>query len=102
MAVEADSIMYTCEVNYRGKSAPVLQWKNKGGVLQANNETTNTTAKYTYATKLTAADNGHVFTCVPYFEKPKGLLDPHMAKNAPSVDNLLTTYTSPKINFYCK
>ena len=40
-----------------------MEWKSKGGVVQANNESKGSTAKYTYVTKLTSADNKEVFTC---------------------------------------
>ena len=96
--------MYTCEVSYQGIWAPVMEWRNNGGVLQATNETTPTTAKYTYTPTLTLADDGEVVTCRPYFDQPKaGSVDTEcVADNIPSIDSLLTTYTWPKITVHRK
>ena len=102
-ATEGDYVAYSCEVKYEGRWAPVMEWKNKGGVVQAKNESKGNKVKYTYITKLTPADNNEVFTCRTYFDEaqrpPSG---DKPATNIPTTDNVLTVYSSPPLTVYCK
>ena len=103
IALEGDYVAYSCEVKYQGRWAPVMEWRNNDGVVQANNESSGYIAKYTYVTELTPADNGQVFTCRIYFDQPKpGTTKDKEATNIPSTENVLTNYASPKLTVYCK
>ena len=103
IALEGDIVAYSCEVKYKGRWAPVMEWRNNDGVVQANNECSGDIAKYTYVTELTPADNEQVFTCRMYFDQPKpGTMEDKDATNIPSTENVLTNYTSPKLTVYCK
>ena len=102
-AVEGDYIKYSCEVKYQGRWAPVMEWKNTQTVLQATNESSGNTVKYTYVTELTPADNGQIYTSRTYFYELKpGTLKEKEANNIPTTDNVLTKYTSPRLTVYCK
>ena len=106
-AVEGDYVEYSCEVTYKGKWAPVMEWKNGRAVLQANgeskDESTGKTVKYTYVTELTPEDNGQIYTCRTYFDQPKtGTPKEEEANNIPTTDNVFTKYTSPQLTVYCK
>ncbi|KAK2170882.1 hypothetical protein NP493_1127g01020 [Ridgeia piscesae] len=78
-----------------------MEWKNKGGVVQAKNESKGNKVKYTYITKVTPADNNEVFTCRTYFDEaqrpPSG---DKPATNIPTTDNVLTVYSSPPLTVY--
>ena len=81
-----------------------MEWKNKGGVVQAKNESKDNTVKYTYITKLTPADNKEVFTCRTYFDEAQRRLrsESKAATNIPTTDNVLIVYSSPQLTVYCK
>ena len=106
-AVEGEYIEYSCEVTYKGKWAPVMEWKNGRTVLQTNgeskNESTGETVKYTYVTELTPEDNGQIYICRTHFDQlmPEPVND-KTANNIPTTDNVLTKYTSPPLTVYCK
>ena len=103
-ATEGDYVAYSCEVKYEGRWAPVMEWKNKGGVVQAKNESKGNKVKYTYITKLTPADNNEVFTCRTYFDEAQRppSNEKTSATNIPTTDNVLTVYSSPPLTVYCK
>ena len=82
-----------------------MEWKNKGGVVQAKNESEDNKLKYTYITKLTPADNKEVFTCRTYFDLPQPSPRGRSGKsstNIPTTDNVLTVYSSPQLTVHCK
>ena len=80
-----------------------MEWKNKGGVVQAKNESEGNTAKYTYITKVTPADNKEVFTCRTYFdEAQRPLGGSHAATNIPTTDDVLTVYSSTPLTVHRK
>ena len=102
-AVEGDYVAYSCEVKYKGRWAPVMEWKNNDRVIQAKNESNGDTVKYTYVTQLTPGDNGQIFTCRTYFNQPKpGTVHHKEATNKPATDKVLTKYKSPQLTVFCK
>ena len=110
-AVAGDYVAYCCEVAYRGRWAPVMEWKNNEDVVQAKVESTGNrsyevnTVKYTYVTELKPSDNNHVFSCRTYFEQPKldsPMYSGNLANNTPTTDNVLSKYRSPNLTVYCK
>lgn len=102
-AAEGDYIEYSCMVKYKGKWAPVMEWKKANAVLKAKDESTADTVKYTQVTMLTPEDNDQSFTCRPYFDQPKsGSTATGEADNIPTTKNVLTTHIFPKLTVYCK
>ncbi|KAK2142455.1 hypothetical protein NP493_4883g00010 [Ridgeia piscesae] len=106
-AVAGDYVAYCCEVTYKGRWAPVMEWKNNEDVVQAEVESTGNrsyevnTVKYTYVTELKPSDNNHVFSCRTYFDQPT--LDSGnsvTANNTPTTDNVLSKYRSPNLTVY--
>ncbi|KAI0231095.1 hypothetical protein LSAT2_018537 [Lamellibrachia satsuma] len=100
-AVEGDYIKYSCEVTYKGKWAPVMEWKYNDAVVQANDESTGNTVKYTFVTELTPAHNGQNFACRTYFDQPKPEnVQVKHADNKPITDNVHTDFTSQLTVYY--
>ena len=80
-----------------------MEWSIKGEIVEAKNETSRNTAKYTYVTELTPADNKRIFTCQIYFDQPQpGTVGDREANNIPTTDNVLTECITPEITVYCK
>ena len=102
-ATEGDYIEYSCMVEYQGRWAAAMEWKNTKVVLKANNESTGTLVKYTLVVVLTPEDNGQRYSCRTYFDQPKhGTATTHEAGNIPTTENVLSKYTSQQITVYCK
>ena len=103
ITIEGDYVAYSCEVKYQGRWAPVMEFQNNGEIVQAKDESTGNTAKDTYITELTPAENGAKFTCRTYFNQPQpGTVKDKEAPNKPATDNVLTKYESQQIIVYCK
>ena len=102
-AIEGDYVVYTCHVKYQGRWAPVMELKNNGKIVQAKDESSGNTIRYTYLTELTPADNNHIFTCRTYFDQPQpGTVTDKEASNIPTTDSVLTDARSPRLTVYCK
>jgi len=102
-AVEGEHITYCCEWKYQGNLTPNMKfWKqNRSAYLQATNESSVGTVKYSIVVEMKPSYNGESFICHTYFDKPpsKG----PFADNVPiHQDAFNALYTFPPLCVYCK
>ena len=101
--LEGDYVRYSCKVKYKGKWAPMMEWRNTNRVVKAKDESAGNTVKYTYITALTPEDNGQAYSCRTYFDQPKlGTVGKGKADNIPITETVLSGYTSTHLTVYCK
>jgi len=103
-APEGYTATHTCEVDYWGKWAPVMEWTLNDQVIQAINKTNTYNAKYTISINLNSSHNGQKINCRTYFDLPKPWKDEntHVADNIPDNKNAFrVNYTTVQV-VYCE
>ena len=103
-APEDYTITYTCEVDYWGKWAPVMEWTLNNMVIQAINETNAHKVKYMISIHLNSSHNGQKVSCRTYFDQPKPWKEEKLqvADNIPNnTDVYRVNYTTVQV-VYCE
>jgi hypothetical protein len=101
IALENENITYTCAIKYKGKWAPVMQWKDlNGSIITHTNQNTPEETKSMITVQATVARDGQQYRCLTNFGTS---LNPapgaDEAQNIPSYQN---TQTSGTLIVHCK
>ena len=100
---EGDFVEWSCEVGFKGRWAPAMEWNTTTGLIRSEYENTTDTVMCSFVMQLKPADDGRKFSCRTFFDEPKqGSMEAKHADNIIPTDNLFPVYTSPAITVKCK